>query len=106
MAAGGSPSTDPKFPWPLTNGSRIAHGFAMSMVVTAGIAADLCALPVLSPGKKRQVVHGVENSPLRWLQSVARVWQRARNDHRHRVVEKGTRYFFSYVYRLYFFVGV
>ena len=66
----------------------IDHCFAVRVIVTAGVAADLCAFTVLPSWEKRQVVHRVENSPLRWLESVARIRQRARNDDRHRVIEK------------------
>src|SRR6478609_3444456 len=51
-------------------------------------------------------MHRVENSPLRWLESVPRVRQCARNDDRHRVIEKRSRYFLGYVYGFYFFVRI
>ena len=67
---------------------RIDHGFAVRMIITARVAADFCALAMLPIGKKGEIVHRVENSSLRWLESVARVRQGARNDYRHRVIEK------------------
>ena len=66
----------------------VNHRFAVGVIVTAGVAADLCAFTMLPSREKRQVVHRVENSPLRRLESVARVRQCARNDHRHRVIEE------------------
>src|SRR4029077_8891572 len=84
----------------------VNHRFPVRVIVTAGVAADLRAFTMLPPREKRQIVHRVENSPLRWLESVARIRQRARNDYRHRVIEKRTRYFLGYVYRLYFFVWI
>jgi hypothetical protein len=66
----------------------IDHCFTVRVIVTAGVAADLCAFTVLPSWEKRQVVHRKQNSPLRWLESVARIRQCARNDDRHRVIEK------------------
>ena len=66
----------------------VDHGFTVRVIVTAGVAADLCAFTVLPSWEKRQVVHRKQNSPLRWLESVACIWQCARNDDRHRVIEK------------------
>jgi hypothetical protein len=40
------------------------------------------------------------------FESVPRVWQRARNNDRHRVIKEGPRYFFSHIYRLNFLVWV
>ena len=58
------------------------------------------------PGKERQIVHRVKNAALRWLQSVARIRQRARNDDRHRVIEERPRYFVGDIDRINFFVRV
>jgi hypothetical protein len=66
----------------------VNHSLAMRMIITAGVAADLCAFTMLPAGKQRQIVHRVKNSPLRWLEPVARIRQRARDDDRHRVIEK------------------
>jgi len=49
------------------NQGGVDHCFTVWVVVTAGVAADLCAFTMLPPREKRQVVHRVENSPLRWL---------------------------------------
>src|SRR5436190_4633953 len=85
---------------------RINYRFAVRMVISAGVAADLRAFAVLSPRKEREIVHRIENSALRWLESVPRIRQCARNNNRHRVIEKGPRYFFGYVYRFNFLVWV
>src|SRR5256714_1325896 len=58
------------------------------------------------PGHDPELVHRIQDAPLRWLESVARVRQSPGNNHRHRVIEKRSRYFFCDVDRLYFFVGV
>src|SRR5436309_2200048 len=88
------------------NERGVNHGFAVRVIISAGVTANFCALPVLPPWEKRQIVHRVENSSLRWLESVARVWQRARNDDGHRVIEERSRHFLRHVYRLDFFVWV
>src|SRR5207247_6162479 len=85
---------------------RIDHRFAVRVIVSAGVTANLRAFAVLSSRKKREVMHRIKNSSLRWLESVARVRQRARNNDRHRVIEEGPRYFLGYIYRLNFLVWV
>ena len=85
---------------------RIDHRFAVRMIISAGVTANLRAFAMLSSRKKREIVHRVENSALRWLESVARVRQRARNNDRHRVIEEGPRYFLGYIYRFNFLVWV
>ena len=85
---------------------RVDHRFAVWMVVTAGVPADFCALAVLPPWKKRQVVHRVKNSSLRRLEPVARIRQRTGDNHRHRIIEERPRDFFGHVHRFYFFVRV
>ena len=67
---------------------RINHRLAVRMVIAAGVAADLGALAVLAVRKQREVVHRVQDAALRRLEPVAHVRQRARNDHRHRVIEE------------------
>ena len=84
----------------------VNHRFAVRMIITAGVAADFCALAVLPPREKRQVVHRVKNSSLRRLEAVARVRQGTRDDHRHRVIEERPRYFFGHIHRFDFFVRV
>ena len=66
---------------------RIHHLFAVRMVVARGIAGDLRALAVAATGGQVEIVHRHQDPPLRRLESVADVGQRARNDHRHRVVD-------------------
>ena len=85
---------------------RVNHRLAVRVIVTARVAANLRALPMLPVGEERQVVHRVEDAALRRLQSVARIRQRARDDDRHRVIEERPRDFLGDVDRLYFFVGV
>ena len=64
----------------------IDHAFAVRMVVAAGVAGDFRALDPAGPRRQVQVVHGDQDSPLRGLQPVAHVGQRAADDHAHRVV--------------------
>ena len=80
MAAGGSPSTEPKFPWPSTSRlahrprlghvheRRVNHRFAVRMIITAGVAADFRALAMLPSREQREIVHRVKNAALRGLQ--------------------------------------
>ncbi len=86
--------------------SGVDYRFAVGMIITARIAADFRAFTVLPPRKKRQIMHRVENPSLGRLQSIARIRQRARNDHRHRVIEKRPRHFLGHIDRLNFFVWV
>src|SRR5947199_413769 len=78
----------------------------MRMIITAGVAADFRALPMWPSREQRQIVHRVKDSSLRWLKAVARVRQRARDDHRHRVIEERPRYFLGHVHRFDFFIRV
>ena len=66
----------------------INHRFPMRMVVAAGVTADFRALTMLPVGKERQIVHRVKDAALGGFQTVAHVGQRARDDHRHRIVEE------------------
>src|SRR5439155_15749271 len=84
----------------------VDHRFAVWMIISACVAADFCAFAMLPPRKEREIMHGKENPTLRWLESVARVRQGARDNDRHRVIEEGPRYLFGYIYRLNFFVLV
>ena len=84
----------------------INHGLAVWVIVTARVTANLRALPVLPVREKRQIVHRVEDATLRRLQPVPRVWQRARNNDRHRVIEERPRHFIGDVNQFYFFVLV
>ena len=85
---------------------RVNHRLAVRVIVTARVAANFGAFPMLPVGEERQVVHRIKDAALRRLQSVARIRQGARNDDRHRVIEKRPRDFFGDVNRIYFFVGV
>ena len=67
---------------------RINHRFAVRMIITARVTANLRAFAMLPVREERQIVHRVEDAALRRLQSVARVRQRARDDDRHRVIEE------------------
>ena len=51
----------------------VNHRFPVGMIISAGVAANLCALAVLPPWEKRQIVHRIKDSSLRWLEPVARV---------------------------------
>ena len=81
---------------PLAHGPRLRHvhqrrvndRFAVGMVVAPGVAEDLGALHVLAGRIEPQLVHRVEDAALRGLQAVAHIGQRARDDHRHRVIEE------------------
>ena len=54
---------------------RVNHRFAVRVIVTARIAANLRAFPVLPVREERQIVHRVKDAPLRRLQPVARIRQ-------------------------------
>ena len=85
---------------------RINHRFAVRVIVTARVAANLRAFTMLPVREEREIVHRVEDAALRRLQPVARIRQRARDDDRHRVIEERSRYLFGDVDRFYFFVRV
>ena len=99
MAAGGRPAIEPKLPClsissaahvPLLGHAderRVDDAFAVRMVVAAGVAGDLRALHAAGAGREVQVVHRHQNAPLRGLEPVAHVGQRAADDHAHRVRE-------------------
>jgi len=99
MAAGGSPSILPKFPWPsmsVSHGPRLGHvdergvngRLAVGMIVAAGVAANFRALEMFLGWIQRQLVHRVEDAALRGLEPVTHIGQRAGNDDRHRIVEE------------------
>ncbi len=97
MAAGGSPSMEPKLPCGSTSAvphvpvlahadqRGIYHGFAVRVVVAAGVAGDLGALTMLGARAKLQVVHGDEDAPLRGLEAVADIRQGTVHDRAHGV---------------------
>src|SRR5437016_997139 len=51
----------------------IDHRFAVRVIISAGVTANLRAFAVLSSRKKREVMHRIKNSSLRWLESIAHV---------------------------------
>src|SRR4030095_7149365 len=55
----------------------INYSFTVRVIISAGVATNLGTLTMLSPRKERKIVHRIENSALRWLESIARVRQRA-----------------------------
>jgi hypothetical protein len=57
----------------------------MRVIVTAGIASDLCAFLSSAVGAKIQIVHGDQNTPLGRLQAVTHVRQSTTNDDAHGV---------------------
>ena len=67
---------------------RVNHRFAVRVIVTARVTANLRALTMLPVREEREIVHRVEDAALRRLQSIARIRQRARDDDRHRVIEE------------------
>ena len=64
---------------------RIDDAFAVRMIVAAGVAGDLGAFDAAGARREIQIVHRHENSPLRRLQPVAHVGQRAADDDAHGV---------------------
>ena len=102
----------------LTTNERLAHRprlshvdqggvdyrFTVWMIITARVAADFRALAVLSIWKQRQIVHRVQDSSLRRLESVTRIRQGTRDNNGHGVIEERPRYLLGYIYRFYFFV--
>ena len=64
---------------------RVDDRLAVRVVVAGGVAGDLGALAVLRPRAEVQVVHRDQDPPLRRLEPVADVRQRAVHDRGHRV---------------------
>ena len=64
---------------------RVDDAFAVGVVVTAGVAADLRALDLLAAGRELEVVHGHEDAPLRGLEPIAHIGQCTIHDRAHRV---------------------
>ncbi len=84
----------------------VNHRFTVRVIVTARVAANLRAFPMLPVGEEREIVHRIKDAALRRLQPIPRIRQRARNDDRHRVIEKRPRHFFGDVDQFCFFVRV
>ena len=99
MAAGGSPSTEPKLPWPSTSviahveGLRHAHQgvvdgrVAVRVILAHDLADDLGALARGPVGREAHLVHAEENAAMHGLQAVAHIGQGAAHDHAHGVIE-------------------
>ena len=88
------------------NERRIDDRLAVRVVIARGVARDLGAFTVLPAGKKRQIVHRVEDAPLGGLEAVARVGQGAGNDDGHRVVQEGLRHFLGDIDQVDFLVRI
>ena len=65
----------------------VDRGVAVRVIVAHHLADDLGALGVGASRPEAQLVHRVEHAAMDRLQAVAHIWQRAPDDHRHRVVE-------------------
>ena len=99
MAAGESPSTEPKLPCPST--SRIAHGeilrharhgfvdghVTVRMIFAQHFADDAGGFFVRAAGADAHVVHGIQDAPVDGLQPIAGIRQGARHDHAHGVIQ-------------------
>ena len=84
----------------------VNDSLAVRVIITAGVAANFGAFPMLPVRVEREIVHRKKNATLGGLQTIPRIRQRARNDDRHRVIEERPRHFFSHVDWLYLFVRV
>src|SRR5512146_1829968 len=60
----------------------------MRVVLAEHVADDRRGLLVRPPWNEARVEHRVEHSPMHRLESVAHIWQRARHDHAHRIVDE------------------
>lgn len=77
---------------------------AVGVVVAHGFADDLGAFHKRSRGLHAELVHGVEDSALGRLETVAGVGQGTGNNDGHRIVEEGFRHFLGDVHEFDFFV--
>ena len=85
IAAGGSPSMEPMFPWPSiervagvevlrhADHGRVDDFLAVRVVVTRGVAGDLGGLSVLGGRAQVEVVHRDQDAPLDRLEAVSDV---------------------------------
>src|SRR5262249_49151205 len=85
---------------------RVNYRLTMRVIVTARVAANLGALPMLPIWKKRKIMHRVEDATLRGLESVTRIRQGPPHNDGHRIVEKRLRDFFGNIDRFSLFVRV
>ncbi len=68
---------------------RVVHGdVAVRVILAEHVAHDGGALLVSALGGQPQLVHRMQNSPLRGLEPVTRVGQGSLHDHAHRVVDE------------------
>ena len=65
----------------------VNRGVAVRMKAAHHVADDLCALAVLGVGGEPLLPHRVQDAALHRLQPIAHVRQRARGDHRERVIQ-------------------
>ncbi len=68
----------------------------MRVVLTHDITDDPRRFFVGSRGGAATLPHAIKNPPVHRFQSVSHIWQRATDDHRHRVVEIGLLELFLY----------
>ena len=67
---------------------RVVHGrVAMRMILAQHLTDDTGGFLVGRAGAHPHIVHGIENPALHGLETVARIGQRARNDHAHGIVK-------------------
>ena len=77
---------------------------AVRMVVTHRLTDDFRALEVFAVRLDTEFIHRKQNSALRGFQAVAGIREGARNNDRHRVVEKRLRHFIGHINEFNFFV--
>ena len=71
-------------------GERVVdRAVAVRVVVAHHVADDLGGFAIRTAGDEAAFLTGVENAAVDRLQAVADVWQRAADDHRHRIIEVG-----------------
>ncbi len=69
----------------------------MRMVFTKHFADDTRTLAIGPVTGEPQLVHRVENAAMYWFEPITRIWQRATDDHTHRVLQIGARHFVSQI---------
>ena len=78
-----------------THGERLRHAHnrvvdgrvAVRVELAHDLAHDVGGLLVLDAWAEVEAVHAVEASPVDWFEAVAHVWQRAPDNHAHRIVD-------------------
>ena len=76
-----------------SNHGVVNGAVAVWMVLAQHFAHDSRAFLVPAARVHTHIVHGVENAPMHRLQPVARIGQRPRHDHAHRVTQVGVAHF-------------